>query len=153
MERLPAYALSRTYREGLCGGADCAPISGNRDDDGTLDTSGDNRADTVRGMLNELDNDGVALTFQRNWDYDNGYILGFRWDVADIAPIDDGKLRIEITLQSITGSAFETLNDIEGRVRDLRVDVCLGIAVCTSTNTETAGLNRIEFLQRVQLAP
>ena len=59
------YVLSRTYREGLCGGAGCANDA--------------DRAVTLNNFLDEIDNTGAD---QRNWVYPN-YTLNLVWTVAD----------------------------------------------------------------------
>jgi len=128
------YALSRTHRIGLCGGS-CA----------NDDTS---RADTLRSFLEELYNNASPGT-QRDWDYGNDYTLSFKSTVEDLENSDDGRVRIKILLQNDTSSSFDTLVNLNARVPDLQLDVCVA-APCGSINSSTSGANKIEVLRRVQ---
>ena len=127
------YSLSRIRREGLCAGA-CI--------------NDDNRADSLRSYLAELNNDGS----ERKWDFDDNYIFKLTAKVVDgplpTADPNDGRVRATISLVPITGSAFETLNGIEQRIRDqLFVDICLA-APCDAPNGSSSGANLIEALRR-----
>jgi hypothetical protein len=133
------YSLSRIRRQGLCGGA-CV-----NDDDGTPEPDSlANRADNLRTYLAEL-NDW-------SWDFGGGYSFNVTASVTDgpspTPDPNDGRVRATISLAPITGSAFDTLNGIEQRIRDqLVVDICLA-APCGAPNGSSSGANRIEALRR-----